>query len=97
MDSTDTDIVLHRDERTRAQTTPSCVWKDPRSGEVVVGSKAFRRIGTSPAPIRSIKREMGKLHSVLLTDEKVTPQQVSAAILAEMRRQIEQDVTGWNT
>jgi molecular chaperone DnaK len=97
MDPTDTDIVLHRDERSRAQTTPSCVWKDPRSGELVVGSKAFRRIGTNPEPVRSIKRQMGKRRTVLVTDEELAPEQVSAAILAEMRRQIEQDVAGWNT
>jgi len=43
MNRTDTDIILHRDRHTA--TTPSCVWKDPKSGELVVGRMAARRIG----------------------------------------------------
>jgi molecular chaperone DnaK len=97
MNPTDTDIVIHRDERTNVQTTPSCVWKDPRTGELVVGSKAFRRIGTQPEPVRSIKRQMGKRAKVLVTDEELSPEQISAAILGEMKRQVEQDVAAWNT
>src|SRR5437764_2589767 len=96
MKPNDTEIVIHSDP-TKRETTPSCVVKDPRSGQVVVGKKAFMRIGTRPIPIRSIKREMGRQVSVALTNEKVTPEQVSAHILREMKQQIEEDVARFGT
>lgn len=97
MNDTDTDILIHKDQVARRETTPSCVWKDPKSGEIVVGNKAFRRVGHMPEPIRSIKRSMGKQAKVLLTDEEVSPEYVSACILGEMKRQIEEDVTAMCT
>lgn len=92
MDLTDAEILLHRDQTAKRETTPSCVWKDPKSGEIVVGHKAYRRIGSHPAPVRSIKRLMGRQSTVRLTDEDVTPEKVSSLILQEMKRQIEEDV-----
>jgi len=92
LDRTDTGVILHRDASTGGETTPSCVWKDPKTGEVVVGRKALRRLGALPQPIRSVKRLMGRRTTVRLTDEDVSPETVSAAILGEMRRQIEEDV-----
>ncbi len=92
MNTTDTEIIIHKDPRQKRETTPSCVWKDPKSGAIVVGSKAFRRIGTAPVPIRSIKRSMGTQTTVTLTNEELTPEQVSAHILREMKQQIEADV-----
>lgn len=97
MKPTDTEIVIHQDANTKRETTPSCVWKEPRSGQVVVGRKAFSRIGTKPKPIRSIKRSMGKQTTVLLTNVQVTPEQVSASILKEMKQQIEDDVSHFVT
>jgi molecular chaperone DnaK len=97
MNPTDTDIIIHRDAIAKRETTPSCVWKDPKTGEIVVGHKAFRRVGTSPSPIRAIKRLMGTQTKVLLTDEEVTPEQVSAWVLGEMKRQIEEDVARFST
>jgi molecular chaperone DnaK len=97
MDRTDSDIVIHRDPISRSRTTPSCVWKDPKSGELVVGRMAFKRAGSTPPPIRSVKRLMGRSTTVRLTDEDVTPEQVSATILGEMKRQIEQDISAWDT
>src|SRR5882672_1739311 len=96
MNRTDTEVHIHRETR-HTTTTPSCVWKDPRSGEFVVGRMAFRRIGSTPEPVRSIKRLMGHRTTVRLADEEMTPEQVSSLILAEMKRQIEQDVAEWNT
>ncbi|TDB91400.1 Hsp70 family protein [Actinomadura sp. KC216] len=92
MDPTDTEIIIHRDEVSRARTTPSCVWRDPATGELVVGRKAFNRIGSEPEPIQSIKRLMGSATTVDLAGREMTPEEVSAAILAELKRQIEQDV-----
>jgi molecular chaperone DnaK len=95
MSPTDTEIILHKEGR--RETTPSCVWKDPRSGEIIVGSKAFARIGHKPAPVRSIKRSMGRQTKVQLTDEALTPEEISAHILREMKRQIETDVASLHT
>ena len=96
MNSTDTDVVLHHQTRHTA-TTPSCVWKDPRSGQLVVGRMAARRAGTTPEPFRSVKRLMGRRTTVRVTDEDMTPEQVSGLILAEMKRQIEQEVATWDS
>lgn len=92
LDATDTEVIIHRDANTGGETTPSCVWKDPKSGALVVGRLALRRMGTRPQPIRSVKRLMGSQSTVHLTDEDVSPEAVSAAILREMKRQIEEDV-----
>jgi molecular chaperone DnaK len=96
LNPTDTDIVIHRD-KTKRETTPSCVWKDPKTGEIKVGSIAFRRRGSSPAPVRSIKRHMGEQITVDLSGERKSPEQISAYILGEMKRQIEEDVANFNT
>ena len=93
---TDTDFISRRHPKAK-QKTPSCVWKDPKTGEIVVGQKAFRRIGTGPSPVRFINRLMGQQTKVLLTDEEVTPEQVSAHILGEMKRQIEEHVARLST
>ena len=97
MDPTDTEIVIHTDAITGAETTPSCVWKNPKNGQIIVGRTAFRRIGTQPVPIRSIKRSMGKSIKVLLTNEEATPEQISAYILDEMKRQVEEDMARFAT
>jgi molecular chaperone DnaK len=99
MQPADNDIIIHSDPRTRSrrETTPSCVWKDPRNQQKIVGSKAFQRIGGTPEPIRSIKRSMGKQISVRLGDEMVTPEEASSMILQEMKRQIEEDVAQFSS
>lgn len=97
MKPTDTEIVIHKNSNTKSETTPSCVWKDPRSGQIVVGRKAFSRIGAKPVPIRSIKRSMGKQTKVLVTNEQMSPEQISASILKEMKQQIEEDVVQFAT
>ena len=97
MSSTDTEIVIHSDPNTKNETTPSCVWKDPKSGQIVVGRKAYSRIGSRPVPIKSIKRSMGRQVIETLTNERVTPEQVSSYILAEMKRQIEVNMRDFET
>ena len=97
MNPTDTEILIHKDPISKSATTPSCIWKNPRNGEIIVGRKALRRIGMIPPPIQSVKRLMGKRTNVLMTDEEVTPEQVSAYILGEMKQQIEDDVRQFGT
>ncbi|MEV2217805.1 Hsp70 family protein [Streptomyces sp. NPDC050997] len=97
MNPSDSEIVIHRDPVTKSATTPSCVWRAPSGGELVVGRKAFARRGSSPEPITSVKRLMGTRETVGLGNERLTPQQVSAATLREMKRQIEADVAAFDT
>ncbi|WP_067831658.1 Hsp70 family protein [Actinomadura kijaniata] len=97
MDPTDTEIVIHRDRVSKSPTTPSCVWRDPVGGDLVVGRKAVLRVGNPPEPVRSVKRLMGGTATVDLSGRPMRPEEVSAAILAEMKRQIEEDVAGLAT
>jgi molecular chaperone DnaK len=97
MNATDTDLVIYRDPTMKSETTPSCVWKNAKSGEIVVGRQAFRRIGTAPSPVRSIKRSMGRQIKVKLTDEDATPELISSYILREMRRQIETNAAAFSS
>ena len=42
MNPTDTDITIHRDVIAKRETTPSCVWKNPKTGEIVVSMTFVR-------------------------------------------------------
>lgn len=97
MDPTDTKIIIHTDPVAKRKTTPSCVWKNPKTKEIVVGHKAFQRVGMPSSPIRSVKRKMGQQASLKLDQEDVTPVEVSAYILKEMKRQIEEDIEQFST
>jgi molecular chaperone DnaK len=96
MNPTDSDTVIHKDPTTKSVTTPSCVWRSPGMPEPVVGRHAFIHKGDRPEPISSIKRLMGTRATVDLDGEQLSPQQVSALILAEMKRQIETDVAAFD-
>lgn len=94
MNTTDTDIAIFhqvnaKGDPIKSETTPSCVWKDPKSKQITVGQKAFAQIGNRPEPISSIKRRMGTQDKVLLTDLYATPEEISSYILQEMKRQAE--------
>ncbi|MFG2524327.1 Hsp70 family protein [Streptomyces sp. NPDC048527] len=97
MNPSDSEIVIHRDPISKSYTTPSCVWRSPAGGELVVGRKAFARKGSNPEPVTSVKRLMGSRTTVDLAGEEYTPPQVSAAILAEMKRRIETDVAAFDS
>ncbi len=85
------DLLLCRDEQSRS-TTPSCVWFNPRNGEIQVGHRAYVRRGSIPEPVTSIKRSMGTQITVNLGDDKYTPSQISALILQELKRQISNEL-----
>lgn len=91
MDLTDSGIVMSQDKLGVA-TTPSCVWYDEKKGEIVVGKRAFRQRGGRPEPIVSIKRSMGTSQKVKLCNKEMSPEEVSAEILKELRRQIEETI-----
>jgi molecular chaperone DnaK len=72
-----------------SRTTPSVVGF-AKSGEIVVGEVAKRQAITNPdRTIRSIKREMGTDWSTEIDGKKWTPQEMSAQILAKLKRDAE--------
>ena len=73
-----------------ARTTPSVV-AFSKSGEILVGEVAKRQAITNPdRTVRSIKREMGRKDWSLDVDgKKWTPQEISAQVLAKLKRDAE--------
>src|SRR5438552_14619779 len=81
-------VVIPNAEGSR--TTPSVVGVS-KAGEILVGEVAKRQAITNPdRTIRSIKREMGRKDWALDIDGKHwTPQEISAQILAKLKRDAE--------
>src|SRR5947208_10351778 len=73
-----------------SRTTPSVVGFS-KTGEIVVGEVAKRQAITNPdRTIRSIKRQMGRKDWTIDIDgKKWTPQEISAQILAKLKRDAE--------
>ena len=73
-----------------SRTTPSVVGFS-KTGEILVGEVAKRQAITNPdRTIRSIKREMGRKDwSLDIDGKKWTPQEISAQILAKLKRDAE--------
>jgi molecular chaperone DnaK len=71
------------------RTTPSVV-AFTKDGEVLVGETAKRQAVTNvDRTIASVKRHMGTNWNVGIDDKKYTPQEVSARILAKLKRDAE--------
>lgn len=71
------------------RTTPSVV-AFAKNGEELVGSLAKRQAVTNAKKtIASIKRDMGTNKKVEIDDKKYTPEQISAKILAKIKRDAE--------
>ena len=72
-----------------ARTTPSVVGFS-KTGEILVGEVAKRQAITNPdRTVRSIKREMGTDWGTEIDGKKWTPQEISAQILAKLKRDAE--------
>jgi molecular chaperone DnaK len=72
-----------------SRTTPSVVGF-AKGGEIVVGEVAKRQAITNPdRTIRSIKREMGTDWQVEIDGKKWTAQEISAQVLAKLKRDAE--------
>ena len=73
-----------------ARTTPSVV-AFSKAGEILVGEVAKRQAITNPdRTVRSIKRDMGRKDWSLDVDgKKWTPQEISAQVLAKLKRDAE--------
>ncbi len=60
------------------------------NGEIVVGELAKRQAVSLPErTVRSIKRKMGQDYKVKIGDKEYTPQEISAMILAKMKKDAE--------
>jgi molecular chaperone DnaK len=71
------------------RTTPSVV-AFTKDGEVLVGETAKRQAVTNvDRTISSVKRHMGTDWNVAVDDKKFTPQEISARILAKLKRDAE--------
>lgn len=71
------------------RTTPSVVGF-AKNGEVLVGEVAKRQAITNPdRTIRSVKRRMGTAWTVDIDGKDFTPQEISARILAKLKRDAE--------
>jgi len=71
------------------RTTPSVV-AITREGERLVGQSAKRQAVTNPDnTVMSIKRYMGRDHSVTLNGKKYSPQEISAMILQKLKQEAE--------
>ncbi|MEX2382814.1 MAG: Hsp70 family protein [Opitutales bacterium] len=72
-----------------ASTMPSCVGIDP-SGQLIVGQRAKNQLVAAPdATVLSIKRQMGTSHKVQLGERELSPEEVSAFILRELKEKAE--------
>jgi molecular chaperone DnaK len=78
------EIVIYADRFGR-KTVPSAVAWDEKANAFLVGHAARNKRGTSSAPIESIKRKMGQRTKVTLGSQELSPEEVSAKILAELR------------
>ena len=74
-------------------TTPSVV-AFKASGEEIVGNAAKRQAVTNPDTVSSIKRKMGTAEKVHIkaTNKDYTPQEISAKILAYMKKYAEENI-----
>ncbi len=81
-------VVIPNSEGSR--TTPSVVGVS-KSGEILVGEVAKRQAITNPdRTVRSIKRHMGERDwSIEIDGKRWTPQEISAQILAKLKRDAE--------
>lgn len=91
LDPNERDLIVGRDAQGRT-TTPSCVWWDPKGDRPVVGHPAYARKGTRPSPVSSVKRGMGTRIAVHLGSRDCTPAEVSAHILRDLKRQMEEEL-----
>ncbi|MBO5889373.1 MAG: Hsp70 family protein, partial [Clostridia bacterium] len=80
-------VVIANAEGSR--TTPSVVGFQ-KDGERLVGQVAKRQaVANSDRTILSIKRHMGSDYKVTIEDKKYSPQEISAMILAKLKKDAE--------
>ena len=63
---------------------------DEKAGAFLVGHAARSKRGTAAAPVESIKRKMGQKATVAVGPHALSPEEVSAKILAELKGRIQE-------
>ncbi len=91
LDPSEKDLLVYADRFGR-RTVPSAVAWDPKKEQLVVGRAARNRRGMEHGPVESIKRKMGQSETVQLGPRAMTPEEVSAAILGELRARMREDL-----
>jgi molecular chaperone DnaK len=87
LDPSEKDLIVYADKFGR-RTIPSAVCWDPRKEALLVGRKARNRRGREPGPVESIKRKMGRAEKVAVGPHALSPEEVSAKILGELRERM---------
>ena len=91
----DNKTILCRTDNAGRKTFPSVIVYDKRANNIKCGQPAFNRRGSVPEPIVSIKSHMGdpnyRVTSGPLT---LSPVEVSAEILREMKNQMQEFLSG---
>ncbi|MRG96612.1 Hsp70 family protein [Polyangium spumosum] len=87
LDPSERDLHIYADRFGR-RTVPSAVAWDPKGEAFLVGHAARQRRGKTPPPVESIKRKMGQNATVEVGPHALTPEEVSAKILAELRARL---------
>lgn len=88
LDPSERDLHLYQDRFGR-KTVPSAVAWDPKKECFLVGRPARNRRGKTPPPVESIKRRMGRSVKVSVGPHSLSPEEVSAKILEELRTKMQ--------
>lgn len=83
------ELVIYADRFGR-RTVPSAVAWDDQAGAFVVGHAARQKRGSSQSPVESIKRKMGQRTRVRVGPHDLSPEEVSAKILAELKTRMQE-------
>lgn len=78
------------EDETGKRIIPSVVSYDTRNNEIFAGNKAYNiRISNAENTIQEIKRHMGEDYKVKINGDELYPHEVSAIILAELKKYAE--------
>jgi molecular chaperone DnaK len=89
LDPSEQRLLIYADRFAR-RTVPSAVAWDPKAEAVLVGHAARSRRGKTPGPIESIKRKMGQETKLAVGPHELTPEEISAKILGELRDRMDE-------
>lgn len=92
LDPSERDLLIYADRFGR-RIVPSAVAWDPKASAFVVGHPARQRRGRNPGPIESIKRKMGQTVKVAVGPHELSPEEISAKILGELRARMLEHLT----
>ncbi len=93
LDPSERELFVYADKFKR-RTIPSALAWDPDKETFLVGRAARARRGKEPAPIESIKRKMGQREKIAVGPHALSPEEVSAKILGELKARMEEFLKG---